>query len=333
MDTEKRFELIKRNTEEIVTEEELKKLLEEKIEPVVYHGFEPSGVGIHIGYIVGLNKHLDFQEAGLKLKILFADLHVWLNEKGDLGKVEHISELYKESMLAWGLNPKKVEFVMGSDFQLSHKYFLDFLKLSLRVRMDRAKRSMTIIGRQEKDPHVAQIVYPLMQTIDNKHLGSDIAFGDLAQRKIHMLMRENLANLGFKAPVAIHHADMVGLTGGKMSSSIPSSRILIDEKPEEIKKKIKRAYCPEKQIKDNPLLQICKFVIFPRQNKFKIERSSKYGGDIEFSSYEELEKQYRQELHPLDLKEAVSEALIKVLEPVRRCMSKKRIQELKELIE
>ena len=96
MDVQEKFNLIKRNTAEIITEEELKKLLQEKKQPVVYHGFEPSGQGLHIGTIIGVNKHIDFQNAGLKLKLLCADLHAWLNEKGSLGKVEHISELYKE---------------------------------------------------------------------------------------------------------------------------------------------------------------------------------------------------------------------------------------------
>jgi len=332
MDAKKRLELIKRNVVEIVGEEELKKLLKSKKQISVYHGFEPSGQGIHIGYIIGLNKHLDFQKAGLRLKILLADLHAFLNEKASLAKIEHLAELYKEYMLAWGLDPKKTEFISGTDFQLGHDYILDVLKLSLMVRMARAKRSMSIIGRAEPDPHIAQVLYPLMQAADAKYLGVDIAFGDMAQRKIHMLMKETLPRLNYKAPIAIHHEDMVGLTGGKMSSSIPGSLIMLDESPSEIKKKINKAFCPEKKIKNNPILQICKYIIFPKQGKIKIKRDKKYGGDIEFRDYRKLEKAYSERLHPLDLKNAVAESLIKILEPVRKYMSKKRIVELKRLI-
>src|SRR3989344_8965170 len=96
MNTDKRIELIKRNTLEIIGEEELKNLLNEKKEIVVYHGFEPSGGGLHIGTLIGVNKHIDFQKAGLKLKLLCADLHAFLNKKGGIAKVEHIAELYKE---------------------------------------------------------------------------------------------------------------------------------------------------------------------------------------------------------------------------------------------
>ncbi len=332
LSNDERFELIKRNTQEIIGEEELRKLLKNKKEVVVYHGFEPSGDGLHIGTIIGVNKHIDFQNAGLKLKLLCADLHAFLNKKGSLAKVNHIAELYKEGFTALGVNMKKADYILGSDFQLGHEYFLDVLKLSLKVRVLRAKRAMAIIAREEEDPHIAQILYALMQTIDAKHLKADIAFGDMPQRKIHMLMRENLLNLGYRTPIAIHHRDMIGLNGGKMSSSIPDSRIMIDEEPESIRKKINKAFCPEKQIKDNPILQICQYIIFPRKGKLKIERDKKYGGDLEFRDYEKLENVYEKGLHPLDLKNSVAESLIKVLEPVRRHMSQKKIVDLKKMI-
>ncbi|MFH1585658.1 MAG: tyrosine--tRNA ligase [archaeon] len=332
MSVDEKIELIKRNTCEIVGVEELRKLLKQGKQIVVYHGFEPSGEGLHIGTMIGINKHIDFQKAGLKLKLLCADLHAYLNKKGSLAKVNKIAELYREGFAALGVDMKKADYVLGSDFQLGHDYFLDVLKLSLNVRTLRAKRAMAIIAREEKDPHVAQMLYALMQTIDAKHLGVDISFGDLAQRKIHMLMREYLPILKHQAPIAIHHEDMVGLTGGKMSSSVPNSRIMIDEDPEIIRNKINKAFCPSKQIKDNPILQICKFIIFPRQGKLELKRDKKYGGDLKFTSYEKLELAYEKGLHPQDLKASVIEALIKILGPVRKHMSQKRIVELKNRI-
>jgi|TARA_B100001971_G_scaffold194280_1_gene200122 tyrosyl-tRNA synthetase len=333
MSINQRIELIKRNTSEIVGEEELRELLKGKKEITLYHGFEPSGTGLHIGTMIGVNKHIDFQKAGLKLRLLCADLHSYLNKKGSLSKIEHIAELYKEGFAALGVDMKKAEYILGSEFQLGHDYVLDVLELSLKVRSLRANRAMSIIAREEKDPHVSQMIYPLMQVADIKHLKIDIAFGDMPQRKIHMLARENLPGLDYKSPIAIHHEDMVGLTGGKMSASIPNSRIMIDEDPDSIRKKIQKAFCPEKQIKNNPILQICEFIIFPRQGKLKIKRDKKYGKNLEFKDYKQLEKSYEKNLHPFDLKNAVAESLIKVLEPVRKHMLKKSIVELKKLID
>jgi len=333
LSVEERFELIKRNTSEIVQEEELKDLLAGKKEIVIYHGFEPSGEGLHIGTMIGVNKHIDFQKAGLKLRLLCADLHAYLNKKGSLAKIAYIAELYKSGFEALGVDMKKADYILGSEFQLGHEFVLDVLRLSLKIRMLRAKRSMSVIARDEDDPHVANVIYPLMQAADIKHLGADIAFGDMPQRKIHMLARENLPSMDYKAPIAIHHDDMVGLTGGKMSSSIPNSRIMIDEEPEEINKKINKAFCPEGEVKGNPILEICKYIIFHRKDKLEINRPDKFGGNVVYKNYEDLEKDFeKKDLHPMDLKSAVAKSLVEILEPVRKFMSKKKIVDLKKLI-
>lgn len=331
MDSQERFELIKKGIIEIITEKELHSLLSREARPVVYHGFEPSGSLFHIGYLIGINKHLDFQKAGLKLKLLLADFHAFLNEKGSLERIAKVAKLYEAGFSALGVDIKKADVILGSSFQLKPDYFSDVMKLSLRTRMLRAKRSMTLISREEKDPHVSQFLYPLMQAADMKALEVDIAFGDLAQRKVHMLAREELPNIGYKAPVAIHHDMMVGLTGGKMSSSLPGSCIMIDESPESIKAKIAKAFCPSKQTKDNPIIQICEHIIFSRVKEFRVERDKKYGGDLSFMTYSELENAYKRgELHPSDLKIAVSKSLIKILEPVRKQFSQTSLQKIKK---
>jgi tyrosyl-tRNA synthetase len=125
---------------------------------------------------------------------------------------------------------------------------------------------------------------------------------------------------------------MIGLTGGKMSSSIPESRIMIDESPEDIRKKIINAYCPEKQTKENPILHICQYVLFGRINKLKIERDTKYGGDLIVKDYRELENLYASSLHPLDLKKAVAESLIQVLKPARERLNSRKMLEIKDII-
>jgi len=332
MDIKTRLNVIQRNTAEILTKGELKQLLEKKHKPVVYHGFEPSGSGIvHIGYMIGLNKLIDFQQAGLKVITLFADLHAWLNEKGSLEKIEETAKLYNLCFEALGLDTKRSEAVMGSSFQLNDEYVRDILKLSLRARMARARRAMDVIGREEDNPHVAQVIYPLMQTVDIKYLGVDIAFGDTAQRKIHMLAREELSKLGHKAPVCIHHADIVGLTGEKMSSSKPETIIAINESPAEIKKKIGGAYCPPKVFsEENPVFSIARLIILPRAKRLKVERPRKYGGDVEFLNIKDLEKAYKKGLHPQDLKNAVSRHLTDILKPARRFLDNVEPQEKKK---
>ena len=80
-------------------------------------------------------------------------------------------------------------------------------------------------------------------------------------------------------------------------------------------------------------MQICKYIIFHRSEKLKIERPEKFGGDVTYDSYDKLEKDFEVgKLHPMDLKAGVAQELIKILEPVRKFMSSKKIQDLKKLV-
>jgi tyrosyl-tRNA synthetase len=167
-----------------------------------------------------------------------------------------------------------------------------------------------------------------MQVSDIFYLNVDVAYGGMDQRHAHMLARDVSKKISKKPPVAIHTPLLTGLQAGgrmdpteaKMSKSKPDSMISIHDTPDEVKRKIQKAYCPEKQIDGNPILEICKYVIFPELNDdvFLINRPEKFGGNLEYNSYDELEKEYISGLHPLDLKIATTDYINKILEPVHK---------------
>jgi len=305
-------------TEEIITLREMRTLFETISKPVAYCGYEPSGEA-HLGHWSSIKKLIDLSEAGFRAKVLLADYHAFLNKKGPLGQIRKLAEYFKHCVIAIGGDPNKIEFILGSSFQLEDEYMADMLKMSLETSIPRARRSMDVIGRDMAHAKVSQILYPLMQVEDIKWLDVDLALGDTAQRKVHMLARELLPKLGLKKPVALHHALIIGLHGGKMGKSIPGSYIAVHDSPDAIVRKIHDAYCPPKIIQDNPILQWCRFLVFPNvDGAFGIERPKKYGGRTEFIDYPSLERNYKSgKIHPLDLKNAVANFFIEVLRPVR----------------
>ena len=316
MDIESKMELITRNVLEVVTEPELRELLETNDKPKAYVGYEPSGE-IHLGHMMTVNKLIDLQQAGFDIVVLLADVHAYLNEKGDFDEIRKIAEYNKKAFIALGLDESKVKFVLGSDFQLSEDYVLDVLKMARITTLNRARRSMDEVSRRKEDPMVSQMIYPLMQAIDIAHLGVDVAVGGMDQRKIHMLARENLPRLGYKAPICLHTPILVGLDGQKMSSS-KGNYISVRDGEEEVERKILKAYCPKGEVENNPIIQIVQYYIFPKFNKMVVERDSKYGGDIEYESFDQLVSDYKAgALHPLDLKRAVAKYLNKILDKVR----------------
>ena len=148
--------LATRNTVEVVTEEELKSLLN-KPEKQVYAGYEPSGE-IHLGHLVTVNKLIDLKAAGFDVVVLLADLHAFLNRKGTMDEVRKLADYNKRCFEGLGL--KDVKFVLGSDLQLNPDYELLMLRLSQQITLNRATRSMDEVGRQMDAPTVSQIDIP-----------------------------------------------------------------------------------------------------------------------------------------------------------------------------
>ena len=316
MGLNKKLEVIKRNTGEIITEEDLIELLKKKKNPVVYCGYEPSGP-IHLGHFVTIIKLMDLEKAGFKVKILLADIHAMLNRKGDEETIKKEIELWKKTIKAIGIN---AEIILGSDFQFSKEYQFEVMKLSQHSTIKRGLRSMQEIARDIENATISQLWYPLMQVADIKYLKADVALGGMEQRKVHMVGKDLKKFLDYDF-IVLHTPLITSLKGPgeKMSKSVLGSGISVTDSYEEIKSTLKGAYCPEKEIKENPILQIAKLIIFPKFNAIEIKRDKKFGGDLKIKNYEELEKIYSDgKLHPMDLKNAVGEYLEKIIAPIRK---------------
>ncbi len=318
---EERMNLIKRNTSEIIGEEDLKKLLKEKKKPVVYWGTAPTGRP-HVGYFFPALKIADLLKAGFHVKILLADLHAALDnvhwpalEK----RYEYYSKVIPLMIQSIGVNTKDLEFVKGSDFQLKPEYMFDVLQMSSNVSVrDSTKAASEVVKNMENEKaKLSGLIYPLMQAVDEEYLKADAQLGGTDQRKIMVLARENLPKLNYKSRIEIMHPLIPGLIGKKMSSSEGKSKIDLLDNEEEVKKKIKGADCLEGD-PDNGIMAFIKYVLMTikgdKGEKFVIERPEKYGGNLEYENYEELEKDFiDKKIHPLDLKNSVAKEISKML--------------------
>lgn len=138
------------------------------------------------------------------------------------------------------------------------------------------------------------------------------------QRKVNMLAREYSDAIGRKEdkPIIISHHMLSGLKEGqaKMSKSDPDSAIFMEDKEEDVRRKIKKAYCPERVVAGNPILDYTKNIIFGKEGEFTIRRDAKNGGDLHYTEYAALEADFVEgRLHPGDLKGNVAEAINRLL--------------------
>jgi len=350
MDLETKLELIKRPpTEEIITEEELRELLQTNEHPEHYIGFEISGL-LHLGTLVLSGYKInDLVEAGARCKVFLADWHSFINNKLG-GKWENIERAAKYFGEGFKFFCPKAKIVLGSEvYHNNDEYWKDVVRISKRITLARVTRCLTIMGRSEKEKlDFAQYIYPPLQCVDVKYLGSDLPHGGMDQRKAHVLCREAFPKLKWKVPIPIHHHLLMGLAkppevkskekiekviAAKMSKSKPWTCIFVHDTKEEIEDKLKKAWCPEKTVDSNPVLELAKYIIFRENESFEIEREEKYGGNVTFESYEKLEKTYREgKIHPQDLKLNVAREIDKIIKPIREYFEKPENKKLVELM-
>ncbi|MCW4005674.1 MAG: tyrosine--tRNA ligase [Candidatus Bathyarchaeota archaeon] len=340
MDVEKRIELICRApAEEVLTAEDLRQLLENQEHIVAYNGFEPSGL-VHLGTgVICAYKMKDFVEAGIHFKAYLSTWHAWLNNKlgGDLTLIRKAADLFRHSWIALGVPADKVEFIYSDELYKDIEFWSKTVKIAKNLTLARTTRTLEIAGRKETEArYVSDYLYTPMQVADIFHLDVKICQLGMDQRKANVVAREVGEKIGYWKPVCVHHHLLQGLekpkvwpipegqereavASAKMSKSKPDTCVFIYDTPAEIKKKLSRAFCPEKTVKFNPILDICKYIIFRETPVFTIERPAKFGGNIAFESFDELANVYTQgNLHPQDLKNGVAQQLGTILAPVRR---------------
>ena len=329
---EERFSLIKRNTEEIIGEEELKNLLKENKKLTAYIGTATTGKP-HIGYFLWALKVADLIKSGFHVKILLADLHAALDNVG-WHVLEHRYDYYKkvipELIKAIGVDINELEIIRGSGFQLKPEYVYDVLRMSTFVSVHDAKKAASDVVKMGDNPKLSGLIYPLMQAVDEQHLKVDAQLGGTDQRKIMVLARENLPKIGYNSRIEIMTPLIPGLVGDKMSASIEESKIDILDNSETVKKKINKAYCMEGD-PNNGIMAFLRYVIMvikqDKKEKFIVKRDKKFGGDISYNDYKEIEKDFiNRKLHPQDLKNAVAEEIIKLLNKIDR----KKLEKLAE---
>ncbi|MFC7240402.1 tyrosine--tRNA ligase [Saliphagus sp. GCM10025317] len=326
MDT---YDLITRNVDEVVTDEEVRELAADPAGKRVYVGYEPSGV-LHLGHLLTANKLIDLQDAGMEVVVLLADVHAYLNGKGTFEEIRDTAEQMRAQFLAYGLDESQTEFVYGSSYQLEDDYVLDLHELELSTTLNRAQRAMAELQSGET-AKVSHVVYPLMQALDIEYLDLDLAVGGMDQRKVHMLMREELPELGYEARPCLHTPIVADLTTGegKMSSS-QGVTISMEDSADDLDDKVNSAFCPPTRDPEgdleNPVLELFEYHVFPRFETVLVERPEKYGGDLKYGSYEDLASDLESgELHPADAKGTLASYLDELIAPGRE-----KLRELRE---
>lgn len=214
MDYQQKYDVITRSLQEVVGKDDLLTMLQKEVQPIIYWGTAPTG-RIHVGYFVQLLKISDYLNAGCKVKILIADIHAFLdNMKTSMKLLEHRSNYYtimiKEMLKVLNTDISLLEFVKGSDFQLTKEYTLDMYKLNSLTSYSETKKAGAEVVKKSDNPYMTGLLYPVLQALDEQYLGAYIQTGGVDQRKIMMFAREALPKIGYRKRIHL----MTPILGG-----------------------------------------------------------------------------------------------------------------------
>tara|TARA_Y100000996_G_scaffold2269_1_gene2210 strand:+ start:1 stop:873 length:873 start_codon:yes stop_codon:yes gene_type:complete len=267
----------------------------------------------------------DLVESDFEVIILLADWHGYINDKlgGSWNNLNAGVEYQRQMFSAFCPG---VKFRTASELVKAEGYWEMVLRVSKASSLKRMRRALSIMGRDEKDGDrdMSKFFYPAMQATDIYALDVDLALGGMDQRHAHMLARDAADKLKLSKPVALHTPLLGSLSGpgrmdtdAKMSKSNPSGTLLVHDSKKVLTKKLSKAYCPLER-DGNPVLDIWQHLIEPALGEIVIERPEKFGGNLVFASYSELEESYLSgNLHPLDLKNGTAAALFQVVKPMQ----------------
>ncbi|KAI5151199.1 tyrosyl-tRNA synthetase [Enteropsectra breve] len=315
MNTDEKLFLIKRNLQEVTSEDTMRKIIDER-SLKIYWGTAITGRP-HIAYFLPIMKLRDFIKAGCTVKILLADIHGFLdNLKAPMDKIElrivYYEKLLKAMLSSLGVDLNSVHFIKGSSYQQSKSYMIDSFKMAKNTTIGDLKRAGSQVVKQTASPLLSSLIYPNMQALDEEFLDVDAEFGGVDQRKIFMHAAKHMKRIGYNKRAYLMNPMMPGLNSEKMSSSDELGKIDLLDSSETIHAKISK--CMDASC--SGILIIFKFIIFPMEKNDIIVKN------VLYANYEDLASGFLEKKFDVEeLKQACISSIDKILDPVRLTMA------------
>ncbi|MGB9814311.1 MAG: tyrosine--tRNA ligase [Thermovenabulum sp.] len=302
MRPEEQFEILKENTAEIISEEELlsklKKSYETKTPLKVKLGLDPTAPDIHLGHAVVLKKLREFQDLGHEVILIIGDFTGMIGDP--TGKSETRRQMTKEEVLENAktykeqvfkiLDPEKTKIKFNSEW-LANLKFEDVIRLASKYTVARMleREDFSQRFREGRPISIHEFFYPLMQGYDSVALKADVELG-ATEQKFNILMGRTLQKeYGQEPQVAMLMPILIGIDGVKKMSKSLGNYIGINEPPGEIYGKVM-------SIPDEILIEYYNLATaLPKEEVKKIERGLKDGS-----------------LHPRDVKMALAREIVKM---------------------
>lgn len=247
MEPEKQFELLKINTAEIISAEELLKKLKRRKPLRVKLGIDPSAPEIHLGISVQLRKLKQFQELGHTVVLVVGDFTGMIGDPSGVSKtrpkltreqVKKNMAKYKEQIFKI-LDPRRTEFTYNSKW-LGALSIYDFIEIASKYTVARILERDDFSTRlKEGIPvYMHEIMYPLFQAYDSVAIKADIELGGTDQKFNLLVGRELMKEFNMEPQVVMTMPILEGIDGVRKMSKSYGNYIGITEQAKEMFGKI-----------------------------------------------------------------------------------------------
>jgi len=300
-----------------------------------YVGFEPSGKA-HIGWKVLALQLRRMLDARTNVMVFLADWHAWVNDKfnGDMDAIQTTARYMEETFRSLldhppeGDGPGELRFVWASQVMESSEYWARVLKCSKGATLAMVRKTFTIMGRDEasSDHDLSKFYYPAMQAADIFEMKIDVAIGGMDQRKAHMFMRDVATKYGWPKATCLHTPIISSLKASgsrmesfdhKMSKSNPSGALLLHDTPEQLRKKMRKAYL-DPEDPNSPVYELAEHIVLPECGEIVVTPDPRFGEPSVWTSLDDFRQAVTDgTLHPLDAKFGVADGLAKGLQNLR----------------
>ena len=241
------LKLIKRGTDEILTEVDLKKKLDSGKQLVIKAGFDPTAPDLHLGHTVLLNKLRHFQELGHKVIFLIGDFTGQIGDPSgknktrptlDAKELAENSKTYQKQVFK--ILKKELTEVRFNSEWCNDLGASGLIELASKYNVARMLERDDFNKRYNANQSIAvhEFLYPLIQGYDSVVLEADVECGGTDQKFNLLVGRELQRSYDQDPQVVLTVPILEGLDGtNKMSKSL-NNYIGVDEAPDEMFGKI-----------------------------------------------------------------------------------------------
>ncbi len=251
IDPKKQLEIIRKGSEEIISEEQLIKKLKKSSstnKPLrIKAGFDPTAPDIHLGHCVLLKKLRDFQQLGHIVVLIIGDFTAMIGDPSGRSdtrppltkeQIKQNSKTYQSQVFKI-IDKDKTEIVFNSSW-LGKMGAEDLLELSALENVARMLERDDFEKRYKsgKPITIKEFLYPLMQAYDSVSIKSDIELGGTDQKFNLLLGRDIQRHFEQEPQVVLTMPILEGLDGTRKMSKSLGNYIAVEDTPEDMYGKI-----------------------------------------------------------------------------------------------